>query len=64
MVIDEETGLLSTSPAELAEDVARLASDAALRDHLGVAAGRRAESLFDVPIVVSRMEQLYEGLVA
>jgi glycogen synthase len=64
VVIDGETGLLSSSPAELAEDIARLASNTALRERVGAAAGRRAESLFDVPIIVSRMEQLYEGLVA
>ena len=63
-VTDEETGLLSSSPAELAEDVARLASDAALRRRLGAAAGRRAESRFDVPIVTARMEQLYQELLA
>ena len=49
---------------ELAEDVARLASNAVLRERLGSAAGKRAELLFDVPIVVGRMEQLYEDLVA
>jgi len=63
-VTDEETGLLSSSAAELAEDVARLASDATLRGRLGAAAGTRAESRFDVPIVVGRMEKLYLDLVA
>jgi len=63
-VTDEETGLLSLSNADLARDVARLASDAALRVRLGSAAGRRAESQFDVPIIVRRMEQLYQDLVA
>ena len=61
---NEETGLLSTSTAELSRDIARLASDAALRARLGLAAGRRAESQFDVPVVVSRMEQLYQDLLA
>ena len=64
VVTDEETGLLSASPAELAEDVTRLASNAALRERLGLAAGKRAELLFDVPVVVSRMEQLYQDLLA
>jgi glycosyltransferase involved in cell wall biosynthesis len=64
VITDEETGLLSSSTAELAEDVARLASSAALRERLGSAAGRRAESRFDVPRVVSRMEELYGDLVA
>ena len=64
VVTDEKTGLLSSSREELAEDVARLASNAVLRERLGSAAGKRAELLFDVPIVVGRMEQLYEDLVA
>jgi glycogen synthase len=64
VITDEETGLLSASPVELAGDVARLASDAMLRQRLGAAAARRAESRFDIPVVVGRMEQLYEGLVA
>jgi glycosyltransferase involved in cell wall biosynthesis len=64
VVIDEETGLLSSSAAELAEDVARLSSDASLRERLGSAAGKRAELRFDIQIVVSRMEQLYQDLVA
>jgi glycosyltransferase involved in cell wall biosynthesis len=63
IVADEETGLLSSSPAELAEDVARLDSDSALRARLGTAAGRRAESQFDVPVVVGRVERLYAELV-
>jgi glycosyltransferase involved in cell wall biosynthesis len=64
VITDEETGLLSSSPAELTEDVARLASNAALRERLGLAAGERAERLFDASVVVRRMEQLYEDLVA
>ncbi len=63
VIADEETGLLSSSTRELAEDVARLASDAGLRERLGAAAGKRAELRFDIPIVVSRMERLYEDLV-
>ena len=64
VITDEETGLLSSSPVELAEDVARLASDPVLRQRLGPAAARRAESRFDIAVVVGRMEQLYQGLVA
>ena len=63
VIADDETGLLSSSARELAEDVARLASDAGLRERLGAAAGKRAELRFDMPIVVSRMERLYEDLV-
>jgi glycosyltransferase involved in cell wall biosynthesis len=63
-VTDEETGLLSTSAVELSRDVARLASDAALRARLGSAAGKRAELQFDVPVVVGRMERLYQDLLA
>jgi glycosyltransferase involved in cell wall biosynthesis len=63
VVVDEETGLLSTSPQELASDVNRLASDPALRARLGDAAGVRAQQLFDTGTVVSRMESLYTDLV-
>ncbi|HKY22378.1 MAG TPA: glycosyltransferase family 4 protein [Vicinamibacterales bacterium] len=64
IVVDEETGLLSSSVAELAMDVARLAGDATLRERLGAAARRRAQSHFDVSVVVTQMEALYEELVA
>jgi glycosyltransferase involved in cell wall biosynthesis len=64
VVVDEETGLLSASLEELAGDVSRLASDPALRRRLGEAAGARAQQLFDVPLVVSRMERLYADLIA
>ncbi len=64
IVVDEDTGLLSLSVAELAADVARLAGDESLRVRLGEAAGRRAQSRFDVSVVVTRMEALYGELVA
>ena len=64
VIADEETGLLSSSPVELAEDVARLATDSALRERLGTAAGRRAERNFDLPILVGRHERLYGELIA
>jgi len=64
IVVDEETGLLSSSVAELAIDVARLSTDGPLRARLGEAAGRRAESVFDLSVVVTRMEALYDDLVA
>jgi glycosyltransferase involved in cell wall biosynthesis len=56
----EQTGLLSQSSSELAADVARLAADGALRQRLGNAAKRFAEAQFDVPVVLERMERLYE----
>jgi glycosyltransferase involved in cell wall biosynthesis len=64
IVVDEETGLLSTSAHELASDVARLAADRILRTRLGTAAAARAASQFDTTVVVSRMEGLYRELVA
>lgn len=59
IVVHDETGLLSGSVEELAADVGRLASDAALRERLGLAAHKRAAIRFDIPVVVARMEQLY-----
>jgi glycogen synthase len=64
IVVDEETGLLSSSVAELATDVARLAGDRALRVRLGEAAGRRAESHFDISLIAHRVERLYTELAA
>lgn len=63
IVVDEQTGLLSSTPEELADDVRRLRSDAELRTRLGAAARRLAESRFDAPKVVARIEQLYLDLV-
>jgi glycosyltransferase involved in cell wall biosynthesis len=56
------TGLLSTSPDGLAEDVRRLASDADLRARLGGAAQRKVERDFDAPAVVARIDALYREL--
>jgi glycosyltransferase involved in cell wall biosynthesis len=64
IIVDEETGLLSTSVAGLAEDVARLASDASLRARLGGAAEKRAAAQFDTSAVIARMEALYQDLIA
>jgi glycosyltransferase involved in cell wall biosynthesis len=64
IIVDEESGLLASSVAELAADVARLAGDARLRDRLGRAARKRAESRFDLPIVIGRMEKLYADAMA
>ena len=49
---------------DLAEDVARLASDASLRARLGSAAANRAAANFDIPVVIDRMEALYQELLA
>jgi glycosyltransferase involved in cell wall biosynthesis len=56
------TGLLSSSPDGLAEDVRRLAGDADLRARLGEAARRKVEREFDAPAVVERIERLYLDL--
>lgn len=63
IVIDEETGLLSTSIAGLAEDVVRLVSDPSLCARLGDAAAKRAALHFDIPVVIGRMETLYQQLI-
>lgn len=63
IVIDEQTGLLSSTPEALAEDVKRLRGDAELRARLGAAARTHAESRFDAPAVVARIEQLYVNLL-
>jgi len=54
------TGLLSSSPDELAADVKRLRGDEPLRRALGEAAQRKVETEFDAPAVVERIERLYE----
>jgi len=63
IIRDEVTGLLSTSVAELGDDVARLAGDDALRRRLGTAAREWIASTFAAPLVVSRVEALYRELV-
>lgn len=61
IVDDEVTGLLSRTPAELADDAGRLWRDPALRARLGAAARERALR-FDAPAVVGRVERLYAEL--
>jgi glycogen synthase len=56
------TGLLSTSPAGLADDVRRLVADPALRARLGKAARRKVEREFDARVVVERIERVYAEL--
>jgi glycosyltransferase involved in cell wall biosynthesis len=58
IVEDEVTGLLSATPQELAQDLARLIADPALRARLAAAARIRARR-FDAGPVVERIEQLY-----
>jgi glycogen(starch) synthase len=61
IIEDEVTGLLSDSPPELADDLARLVGDEALRARIGAAARERARR-FDAPFVVARVERLYLDL--
>jgi glycosyltransferase involved in cell wall biosynthesis len=63
IIEDEVTGLLSTTPQELARDIARLRQDEALRRRLGAAAAAAVEEKFDAPRVVARMESLYRELL-
>jgi len=56
------TGLLSSTPEELAEDVRRLAADPALRASLASAARGKVERDFDAAAVVERIEALYREL--
>ena len=58
------TGLLSTTPEGLADDVRRLRRDEALRRSLGAAARRKVEREFDTGVVVNRIEDLYRDLAA
>ena len=64
IVVDGETGLLSRSPGELAVHVARLVADETLHARLASGAARRAEVVFDVPVVLSQVEGLYAQLSA
>ena len=63
VIIDEQTGLLSATASELAQDVRRLRHDEKLRSRLGEAAKQHAERQFDAPAVVARIEQLYLQLL-
>jgi glycosyltransferase involved in cell wall biosynthesis len=63
IVVDEQTGLLSENPEELAEDIRRLRGDEALRARLGAAARVHAASHFDAAAVVERVERLYVDLL-
>ena len=56
------TGLLSTSPQELAADVRRLRHDEPLRRSLGDAARRKIEREFEAASVVGRIDALYRDV--
>jgi glycosyltransferase involved in cell wall biosynthesis len=64
VIVDEESGLLSTSIEEFAGDIARLEAEPALRARLGSGAARRAQTCFDINTVTDRMVQLYEELAS
>jgi len=64
VVVPGETGLLSTTPADLAADLARLVADAPLRRRLGAAARVHVRATFATPSVVDRMTALYAALIA
>jgi glycosyltransferase involved in cell wall biosynthesis len=56
------TGLLSSGPDGLADDVRRLRADEELRTRLGQAARAKIEREFDAPAVVARIDGLYRQL--
>ena len=66
LVVDGETGFLvpPKDPQALADAVARLLRDPALARRFGEAARRRVESEFTLSTMVSRLEQLYDDLLA
>lgn len=66
VVVDGETGLLvpPRDPRALADAVLRLLGDPALAGRLGEAARRRVESQFTLEQMVSRMQELYDQLLA
>jgi glycosyltransferase involved in cell wall biosynthesis len=57
------SGLLSGTPDELGDHVARLASDRALADALARRAREHVDAHFDTPRVVERFEALYRDLI-
>jgi glycogen synthase len=62
IVTHGETGLLSSTPEALADDVRRLVESEPLRQQLGTAAARHAAQTFDARAVVPRIESLYTDL--
>ena len=63
IVIDRQTGLLSSSFEELARDIRQLRGDPELRTRLGAAARTHAETHFDTSVVLPRVEQLYQDVL-
>lgn len=66
LIADEETGLLFQpgSACELAEKLALLAGDRALRERLTQAAVARIQSQFSLAASVRRMQEIYEKVLA
>jgi glycosyltransferase involved in cell wall biosynthesis len=64
IIEDEITGLLSTDVTGLADGIRRLRHGEVLRHRLGAAAANRAAEKFDATVVVSRIEALYQELLA
>jgi len=60
----EVTGLLSVTPAELGDHVARLIADRALADVLARRGREHVAAHFDTSIVVGRFEALYHDVAA
>ena len=63
IVLDRQTGLLSNSFEELADDIRCLREDEDLRRQLGTAASRHAATHFDASVVLPRVERLYQDLL-
>jgi glycogen(starch) synthase len=64
IVQHEVTGLLSSDAEGCARDVARLVAEPELAHRLGLAARAHADTQFDARAVVTRVERLYEELLA
>jgi glycosyltransferase involved in cell wall biosynthesis len=62
IVRHEQTGLLSSTPDQLGDHVARLVSDRALAARLADQARAHVEQHFDAAAVVARIELLYTTL--
>jgi glycosyltransferase involved in cell wall biosynthesis len=63
IVVDKQTGLLSSSFEDIADDVRRLREDEELRRRLGDGARRHVLERFDTSVVIPRLERLYHDLL-
>jgi glycosyltransferase involved in cell wall biosynthesis len=63
IVINRQTGLLSSNFEELAGDIRQLRDDPELRARLGAAARTHAETHFDTSVVLPQIEQLYRDVL-